>query len=422
MIGGLIKSSSRIALVAVAGVAFGGVAAQAADLGGDCCADLEERVAELEATTARKGNRKVSLTVSGQVNSAVVFWDADVAGSQEEESNAYVGTNNASRSRFRFKGKAQINADWSAGFLMEIGVRANDLQDLDQNTTRDDAGLDIRHEALYIKSKSLGTIWLGQTSDSLDGITEICLGCGMGNGPDYDNYFTSIAYSGDDFHEFGGSAAATAGEGTRQPIVRYISPTFAGFSFSASTGGDDYWDAALRYAGEFGRIRLAGGVGYGMDTNGVDSSSACDGTTTNGTDSDRDCTLLGASASIMDVPTGLYLSGAYGEVNDENEDTTDTSWFVTAGIKQKWLPVGKTNIWGSYGQHEREINMGGIGSLANANDSELVVIGAGIEQKIDAAAMDLYLNYYNIEIEATSDADKIDSGADVVILGARIKF
>ncbi len=32
----------------------------AADLGGDCCADLEERIAELEATTARKGNRKVS--------------------------------------------------------------------------------------------------------------------------------------------------------------------------------------------------------------------------------------------------------------------------------------------------------------------------------------------------------------------------
>jgi hypothetical protein len=34
----------------------------AADLGGNCCADLEERIAELESTTARKGNRKVSLT------------------------------------------------------------------------------------------------------------------------------------------------------------------------------------------------------------------------------------------------------------------------------------------------------------------------------------------------------------------------
>lgn len=49
--------------------------AKAADLGGDCCADLEERVAELEATTARKGNRRVSLIVSGQVNRAVMFWD-----------------------------------------------------------------------------------------------------------------------------------------------------------------------------------------------------------------------------------------------------------------------------------------------------------------------------------------------------------
>ena len=40
--------------------------AKAADLGGDCCSDLEDRVAELEATTARKGNKKVSVTLYGQ--------------------------------------------------------------------------------------------------------------------------------------------------------------------------------------------------------------------------------------------------------------------------------------------------------------------------------------------------------------------
>ncbi len=45
----------------------------AADFDGDCCADLEERVAELEATTVRKGNRKVSPTVSGHVRTAVLF-------------------------------------------------------------------------------------------------------------------------------------------------------------------------------------------------------------------------------------------------------------------------------------------------------------------------------------------------------------
>ena len=64
MIGGLQKNISRLAIVAAAG-AMSSTAAMAADLGGNCCADLEERVAELEATTARKGNRRVSLTISG---------------------------------------------------------------------------------------------------------------------------------------------------------------------------------------------------------------------------------------------------------------------------------------------------------------------------------------------------------------------
>ena len=51
-------SSNRVALAAAFGlVACGFTPAEAADLGGDCCADLEVRIAELEATTARKGNR-----------------------------------------------------------------------------------------------------------------------------------------------------------------------------------------------------------------------------------------------------------------------------------------------------------------------------------------------------------------------------
>ncbi len=71
------KKYSLSALVA-AGLLAGGLSvtsANAADLGGNCCADLEERIAELEATTARKGNRKVSLTVSGWVAQQVMAWD-----------------------------------------------------------------------------------------------------------------------------------------------------------------------------------------------------------------------------------------------------------------------------------------------------------------------------------------------------------
>ncbi len=66
MFGGLKQTSGRVAVAAGLGMMLGGFAmgaspAKAADLGGDCCADLEERVAELEATTVRKGNKKVSV-------------------------------------------------------------------------------------------------------------------------------------------------------------------------------------------------------------------------------------------------------------------------------------------------------------------------------------------------------------------------
>ena len=75
MNGALMKASSRFAIAAALGLVVGVGSARAADLGGNCCADLEERIAELEATTARKGNRKMSLTITGQVHRMVLWWD-----------------------------------------------------------------------------------------------------------------------------------------------------------------------------------------------------------------------------------------------------------------------------------------------------------------------------------------------------------
>lgn len=62
---------SGIILCSMLGVAVE-TSVAAADLGADCCVDLEERIAELESTTARKGNRKISVTVSGYVNENVM--------------------------------------------------------------------------------------------------------------------------------------------------------------------------------------------------------------------------------------------------------------------------------------------------------------------------------------------------------------
>ena len=256
MIGGLQKNISRLAIVAAAG-AMSSTAAMAADLGGNCCADLEERVAELEATTARKGNRRVSLTISGHVHEALVFYDVSGTGSTVTDESGYnIGTHNSSRSRFRFRGSATINSEWSAGFYMELGVRANHLASVDQGNYLDTRGIDIRHEALYIKSKRLGTFWLGWTSSAADGITEICIGCTLGQTADWSSVLASYDGRTRAFGANGGPGGVFAGEGDRREVLRYISPTISGFVLSGAVGPDNFADVALRYAGEFGPIRV----------------------------------------------------------------------------------------------------------------------------------------------------------------------
>ncbi|MFN3869567.1 MAG: porin, partial [Hyphomicrobiaceae bacterium] len=133
--------------------------ANAADLGGDCCADLEERVAELEATTARKGNRKVSLTISGWIAEQVTYWDDGV------ESNFYVtGVGVTLSSHFKFTGEAKIAPGYSAGYVLHVETNSGDPTAVNQN--RDDAGvgLSVLQSCWFFKSDTLGQISVGQQS------------------------------------------------------------------------------------------------------------------------------------------------------------------------------------------------------------------------------------------------------------------
>jgi len=119
MNGALMRASSRFAVAAALGLFVGVSSSQAADLGGNCCADLEERIAELEATTARKGNRKMSLTISGQVHRTVIWYD------DGQSSKTYYGLDSTnSSSRFIFTGTAKINPKTSFGFEIMLEIEA----------------------------------------------------------------------------------------------------------------------------------------------------------------------------------------------------------------------------------------------------------------------------------------------------------
>ncbi|MFY0612622.1 MAG: hypothetical protein JXQ99_13910 [Hyphomicrobiaceae bacterium] len=430
MIGGLMKTTSRLT-IATAFAAFATTGAMAADLGGNCCSDLEERVAELEATTARKGNRKVSLEVSGHVHEGIFIWD------DGEDSAAYIATPNYSRTRVRWKGSAKITSDWSAGFLIELGLRqTGNTSAFDQDgITR--SGVDIRHQALYVKSKRIGTFWLGHTSMAVDGIADICVGCTISS-----THESQLGYSGFEARlndgAFGPSWGAVgagnnvASNGARRRLLRYISPEFAGFVFSADTGLDFFtdsstapgapdgldddarWSIALRYANEFNGVRVAGGAGYHEEDflNG-----------------------WGISGSMQHTASGLFVAGSYGEQTDDRitavgeEDTTD-GWSVIGGMGRKFSPLGKTTIWVRYGEYTgRTVSFGALdiagAAIGNGRWSgESEVLSLGLNQKIDAAAMEMYVSYYHVSGDVTDSAGLNASLQDynMVMFGARLRF
>jgi hypothetical protein len=418
--------------------------ASAADLGGDCCADLEERVAELEATTARKGNRKVTLTVSGFVNEAVLFWD------DGRERNAYVVTNETAQDRFRFVGEAKISQDWTAGYLLELGVRGAREDRVNQNGPGSDNGVSVRHSAWYLSGKNYGKVWVGQTSDAADGITEINLANtnhfaytnSWGNtfGDQNSGFFVrrkdgtlSNVHWGSFVAQ--GAQQAAPGEGHRFNVAKYESPTVAGFTASAAWGEDDLWNVALRYAGEFSGFRLAGGIAYSQD-NDHSSLSNQRGI--------GDTSEVGLSGSILHVETGLYVSGAWGHLHDAGLDdlygrdvNEDTSFYtIQSGIERKFFPIGKTTIFGEYFQLDRGAGFSSTGGVLNVSNlgtgldqvanSQIQGWGIGINQNL-SEVVDIYLDYKHVDLDVTTTNGFVDAKADLdsiqfLTAGAQIKF
>jgi hypothetical protein len=480
MIGGLLKSASSTALFAALGLialGAGAPAAKAADLGGDCCADLEERVAELEATTARKGNRKVSLTISGQVTTGVIAWESGTAGGPVlnpitgqptiASSDVYVvDWTPAGGSYVSFDGRAKVSPSLTAGYQLTLaiatGARSQQVHQLDDDGgAATDSTIALTLANWYLDHKSFGRLTVGRINTSTAGLTTIDLG-GAGVTANASIGYWNQSYIvtaqvlgglldansavGGWSHLLGGNTVNGASL-SRANAIMYTSPVFGGFSVSASWGEDNMWDAALRYAGEHAGFRIAGGIGYRYNYSGTGEVSR---------DNPGDpigCALFSAtvgvncnpeqviaSLSILHVSSGLFATGAY--VNQDNdiagrEDTT--LWYVQAGISKNWTGLGKTVFYGEYSRVENgaeNFSNNGVVLLvgppaASTTPSGIPAIsstaemwGIGVVQHIDAAAMELYLSYrkYRAEFDGIPSAVISIDDLDMVVGGARIKF
>jgi hypothetical protein len=424
--------------------------ASAADLGGNCCADLEERVAELEATTARKGNRKVSLEVSGWLNKTMLFWDDSV------RRDVYAGIDNdAAASRWRFTGTSRISPDIIAGFLYEFSHTGARTSRVNQANGGDDPPgtgnvQELRQANAWVESRRLGRLTLGFASQATDGIAEIDLsrseivsGASVNSWMEsFNSNFRITGVPGSFYYLpsvifFQGNL-----DGGRDQLVRWDSPTLHGFRLSASHSlhssaelDPDFpmWDVALRYAAEFNGIRYASGIGYQhgniRDSSGVNFTGAGAGPLAGAAvqfNWSVPAQTITGSSSMLHVPTGLFLTTASGQVTFEDtvfDGDKYRYFYVKAGRLANIIPHGQTSIYGEY--YHLKYSAGPTPGGALGLDFSSSVWGVGIVQHIEAAAMEIYLAYrhYDAPDFNLAGIGRIEFGDfDMVQAGMRLRF
>ncbi len=386
----------------LAAAAFPATPARAADLGGDCCSDLEERVATLELTTAKTGNRKVSMKISGWVNAGAIWW-TDGFGPKDQRdpsmfdanSNVYVVNNSTSQTRLNISGDGKIRDGLTAGYSMSIrpwGDKLGDVSQIEHNPNR--SNIDIRDTYVFLDSKSLGKVQLGLQDSAADGAWYQDLG---GSSTWISNMnpgaWNSSFYLRD---ENGNLADVTWGDLLQEmsdgqvPRVSYYTAEVGGLQFAGSAGGDDTYGAALYFARTLGTVSIKAGVGYDLSrrSDAVDSQSVGTGLTDA---ANARLFKLAMSGSLYESRSGLYGTLGWSQTKSAVAGRDNaTNWYGKAGWRRNVTSLGETNL---YGEYDRSANV-------LANDTEAHVWGVGLVQDVDSIGSSLYLGYRRSELDS----------------------
>jgi hypothetical protein len=430
--------------------------------------DIDERMAELEATTARKGNSNVSLSVSGWINRMVMFWDDGA------KQDAYVVDNVASRSRINFEGAAKIARGWSAGYYVSLGLDDQASNDVDQLVSVGEQQIELRHSAWWLRSSLLGTVTLGHTSTATDNIILKDVGGIMPGAANIATIGGSLMLRHADWYEQGDGALVRSTSGTvnttlndisgggsvdtlRRDVVRYDAPRWSSqwgnVDVSAAWGEDDFYDVAVEHGINYNDFKFRFGAGYLRDTT--------EGRVVAGhPEYFRDRREYKGSASILHIPTGLFATAAYvhrtfhgleeynaagtpgaiygentaGLVTPDGTNRPPLDYLYTAfGLRRQYWSIGDTSIYGEYAEVSDAITGLREADLAEVTDSSLMMLGGAINQDIDDAGMDVYAGFRVFKLDTAGVQNRSSTGVtgpspvpltDLLIgyAGTRIKF
>jgi hypothetical protein len=386
------------------------------------------------AAAITSGGSRVALSLSGQVNRALLY------GNDGHNSNLRQVDNNNSSTRFRIVGEARPIVDTVAGMNLEMEVRPNSSvnQTLTQNLPQPASAVTptIRQAEVYAGNPNYGEVRLGFGSTATYLSTEVDI-----SGTAVASY--QIVADFDGGFAFRQKGAAMVPGGTRGALVlspansygpavasvfnsfdglsrdvriRYDTPLWEGFQFATSLLDGGAFDLAGRFAREYDDFRIASAVGlvfansrfraqpanYGYagvpagagGTSLAGTNSAPNAPTTADVSADGSKQVDG-SVSVL-FKNGFNFTLAGGIRDPHYHDPTGRSLspdllYVKLGYQHKFFPFGITAFSIDYAEADELIFAGdrarayGLAGVQNIDDFGMEVFVAGRYQTLDRA-------------------------------------
>ncbi len=325
----------------------------------------------------------IDFAISGQINRAALYAD------DGNSAKWFFVDNDNSSTRFRFTGSNDFDYNFSVGLVWEVEMQSNasDQVDMDLSGDTSDVHFDERKMEFWV-GHTVGKLWLGQGSMASDGTSEVDL-----SGTDVAAY-SGVADVGAsfEFQDDGVGTGITVGSSrsnfdglSRKDRIRYDTPKFAGFHGSGSIGNGNIWDAALRYAGDFGWAKFAAAGAW------------ADG----GTRFSYDGRFSSSASLLFDF--GLNFSASYAY---QDQDTTNP-WNLFGKVGYKFLEKHAASI-----QWSRTQNL-------SAKDDKGDTFGLAYVFS-PWKSVEFYGTYYlhMLDPDQGSDPDDIN----ILMAGGRVKF
>lgn len=330
-------------------------------------------------------NSKVNLTVGGQIVRSLIWAD------DGEHSHLFHVDGRTNGTRLRYIVSGQLTESVKVGGLIEHDV-AQSNNDFNFGSTTgdegysDNTGFGIRHQFVSFEHKSMGKLSIGQTNSASNGAMETGLGGSGGTTLTGGTMLGNIQFTTGTNGAFSGitaSAQTSTLDGLdRDDVVRYDTPTFAGFALAASTHDDGVWDVAARYSGKVAGLSIKGAGYFANSESGAGGIS------------------YGVSGAAAHA-SGLSVRANFGGNRAENSGRKGKVWMVGGDYAAKLSSLGKTHFYVEYYNAE---------DIAAAN-REMDTLYIGAVQKLDSIGSEMSLVYgkHSLDDSANTDYNDIDA-------------